>query len=154
LIADRASVNVAKIEIETRVPPPLANNLFIDQIGHVVDGTAKASWTNHGAIRATETPLGNVIPSHMIQTLSKRRLHMIAIQRSLNLLDRLLSSRIGPVHNVGWQVNNRQTVGDSFSHFRTDFHNKSVFQFGHCQIKSRLATRTGSHRCAETRRGG
>ena len=91
---DAASMNVGKGLRETGVPLAPALRMRPGDIAGVLDNGAEACGAHHGAVRAAQTPCGDVIPSRVFEVLMEQiadagRIHVASL--NARALDGLVS---------------------------------------------------------------
>ena len=80
LVAHDAAVHVTEVDVEARIPLPLPLDVIALQIGDLLDGAAKASRADHGAIRARQAAHGDFVPARMVQVGQQQIADAVGVQ--------------------------------------------------------------------------
>ena len=139
-----AAVHVAEIEVEARIPAPLAINVVPLQIADVLDAAAKAGRANHRAIGARQAAVGDIRPARMLQVGKQEVVDVAGIDLA-GLLSGLLPADIA----FGKLGGGRRSAREAGEHFPADvaarLHQKAAGKFCQREIKPRAASWAGFH---------
>jgi hypothetical protein len=58
---------MAEVDVETRIPTSIANDLIVDQIMDFIDRMAKAGRADEGAVGTTQASRRHIVPMRMIE---------------------------------------------------------------------------------------
>ncbi len=70
--ANTATMDVRKVQCETRVPFASTLRVLSLKIGTILDCRAKAGWANHGAVSASHAALGDPLPLRMLHVATQK----------------------------------------------------------------------------------
>src|ERR1019366_1126800 len=151
--ANAATMHVAMIEREARVPALHPFRVLAIEIRDVLDGGAEARRAYERAVRASEAPIRDVVPPRVVEVAVEEFLDSRRVERSAHLRRRVLNDTLGglEIRLLRFAVGDARQDGGAFR--ARDLHEEAVVfpveQLGQSKVETAGGFGPGAHGDAE-----
>lgn len=126
VVSHDAAVHVTEFEIETGIPLPLTLDMFTGQIADFGDGAAKTRRADHGAVRARQTAVGDIVPARVFEVGQQQVMNIGDVHPFGNLIDGVLPRGLCCLSFFFAGLLGRKLVNNRLTLFGAGFHHESV----------------------------